>query len=64
MVDMEIMQAIISQLCCPECYENKLILEDDYKKKGLSSSLCIKCDCGYVSSFYTSKGVEGWNEGI
>ena len=63
LVDMEIMQAIISQLCCPECYENKLILEeDDYKKKGLSSSLCIKCDCGYVSSFYTSKVVDRKNE--
>lgn len=64
LMDMEIMQVIISQLCCPECGDANTIFleEDEYKRKGLSSFLSLKCSCGYQNCFYTSKVVDKVDE--
>ena len=57
-MDMTILNSVVSCLACPECFAiDKLILEDMCtKKKGLGSYLCIKCGaCGYSRHFYSSK---------
>ena len=60
-MDMTILNSVVSCLACPECFAiDKLILEDlCTKKKGLASYLCIKCGaCGYSRHFYSSKMIE------
>lgn len=59
-VDMQIMQDIISDLCCPQCYEvGTLYMEETSdKKKGLSSHLTVTCDCGYEKETYTSRTIK------
>ena len=60
-MDMTILNSVVSCLACPECFAiDKLILEDVCtKKKGLASYLCIKCGaCGYSRHFYSSKMIE------
>ena len=56
---MQILQDIISDLCCPECYEEGtyFVQENDDKKKGLSSHLTVSCECGYGKATYTSKNI-------
>ena len=60
-MDMTILNSVVSCLACPECFAiDKLILEDlCTKKKDLASYLCIKCGaCGYSRHFYSSKMIE------
>ena len=56
-VDMGLLQTLITSLACPDCLSTKLHLEEnDKKKKGLSSFLVISCDeCDFSTSSYTSK---------
>ena len=57
-MDLQILEDLISSLCCPCCYKNDLHLEEqDTKKKGLASYLSIVCPCGYTKEGYTSKHV-------
>ena len=58
-VDIQILEDMVSTLCCPECYEKNLYLEEDaIKKKGLAVYLSIVCPCGYIKEGYTSKAVD------
>ena len=49
LLDMQILQDIISDLCCPECNEKGTFFaqENDDKKKRISSHLTVSCECGY-----------------
>ena len=55
-MDMQILQDMISDLCCPQCCT--LYVEENSNKKGLSSNLAVRCDCGYEKETYTSKTIE------
>ena len=56
LVDIGILEDMVSSLACPECFENDLYLEEDHsKKKGLAVHISIKCSCGYVKNNYMSK---------
>ena len=57
LVDMTSLNAIINEcLLCPACKAATIKLSENFKKKrGLSSCLCLNCDCGFFKEFYTSK---------
>ena len=59
-MDMQILQDMISDLCCPQCCKTgTLYVEENInKKKGLSSHLAVRCDCGYENETYTSNTIE------
>ena len=65
-VDMELLQALVTSLACPECYENKLVLEEDNsKKKRLASYIIVSCtECCYEFKSYTSKTVQPEEKGV
>ena len=50
LMDMEILNEMVTSLSCPQCYELSLeVSEDDAKKKGLASQLIISCtECEFV----------------
>ena len=56
LIDMVILRDIIAKLKCPDCNSKQLLLfEDALKKKGLASSLSVKCcECEFVLNRYTS----------
>lgn len=60
-IDMEILSDVMKTLCCPQCNNNRLRLNEKFsKKQGFASLLSLKCrSCGYVKEFYTSKQHEG-----
>ena len=64
LVDMELIQYLITSLACPECHEKTLVVEEDkFKKKGLASFIIVSCsNCFYESSSFTSKGVQPLDE--
>ena len=54
---MVILRDIIANLNCPNCNSKQLLLFEDIlkKKKGLASSLSVKCcKCGFLINRYTS----------
>ena len=59
-MDMQILRDMISDLCCPQCCKTGTLYveENSNKKKGLSSHLAVRCDCGYEKQTYTSKTIE------
>ena len=48
LIDMELLQCLVSSLACTECHEKTVVLEEDVcKKKGLAyfiTVLCTECD--------------------
>ena len=58
LLDIQILEDMISSLACPEFFENKLYLEENHaKKKGLAVYISIVCPCGYEKNNYMSKTV-------
>ena len=57
LIDVHILDSVISAFKCPGCTEQLLTLKERLeKKKGLASSLEIICSrCGYNDKFYTSR---------
>ena len=57
LIDVHILDSVISAFKCPGCTEQLLTLKEQLeKKKGLASSLEIICSrCGYNDNFYTSR---------
>ena len=57
---MSILNNLLRLLCCPECLEHSLVIEEDItKRKGLSSFLIVACSsCRFSWSSHTSKGVK------
>ena len=60
LIDMSILHNLLGLLCCPECLEYSLVIEEDItKRKGLSSFLTVNCSsCPFSWSSHTSKGVK------
>ena len=57
LVDMDIFSNIINCLACPKCFDNNMVVEENYeKKKGLASFIQISCNnCEFSKESYTSK---------
>ncbi|GFY62035.1 uncharacterized protein TNIN_153911 [Trichonephila inaurata madagascariensis] len=55
--NLKILSNVISLLCCPECFENKIQLFQE-SVFGLASNMILKCkNCKFFSSFCTSMKV-------
>lgn len=55
--DLEILISVLSELCCPKCFADKLILCED-SIYGLCSNLFLKCKlCGFSKGFTSSKKI-------
>ena len=65
LIDMGILQCLVSSLACPECHEKALVLEEDgCKKKGIPYFITVLCTEGdYKFGSYTSKTVQPLVEG-
>lgn len=48
--DLNTLIFVFSMLCCPECFQTGLKLEED-SKFGLCSNFCLVCNCGYKLGF-------------
>ena len=56
LVDMRVLAEAMQSLICPLCLRNCVKLYENSKlRKGLASSLYIKCDCEFEKRFYTSE---------
>ena len=56
LVDTQILEDMVSDLACPECFENDLYLEEDHtKRRVLQLHISIMCSYGYVKTNYLSK---------
>lgn len=57
LMDVEILSSdVIEILSCPECKRSGLTLHENFAaKKGFASNLELKCKCGFLKSFCTSK---------
>ena len=60
LIDMSILHNLLGLLCCPECLEHSLVIEEDItKRKMLSSFLTVTCSsCPFSWSGHTCKGVK------
>ena len=60
LIDMSILHNLLRLLCCPECLEHSLVIEEGItKRKGLSSFLTVNCSsCPFSWSSHTCKGVK------
>lgn len=58
-IDMTILDSIVSKLLCPNCQDYGInIHEDSSKRRGMSSCLTVECSkCGYSDNCYSSKTV-------
>ncbi|XP_028412728.1 uncharacterized protein LOC114535641 [Dendronephthya gigantea] len=59
-IDMELLFAFVTEMCCKQCGDSTLVLEDNkHERKGCVSHLRVRCQsCGWVYTFYTSKKQE------
>lgn len=59
LIDMGILNTLLGALLCPDCGENDIFLDEDFKKrKGLSSLISINChSCEFKKQCYSSKTV-------
>lgn len=48
--DINTLISVFAMLCCPECFETGLELEED-SKFGLCSNFCLLCKCGFKLGF-------------
>ena len=67
LVDMGLLQCLVSSLACPECHEKALVLVKDGCKKKILSILLLCCaqntECDYKFGSYLSKTVQPIVEG-
>ncbi|GFU73288.1 uncharacterized protein TNCV_4731051 [Trichonephila clavipes] len=54
-IDMEVLLNLFLQLCCPRCFEEGILLSEDFTY-GLCSNFVIRCKhCDFYSGFSSSK---------
>ena len=65
LIDMGLLQCLVSSLACPDCHEKTLVLEENgCKNKGIPYFITVLCtECDYKFGSYTSKTVQPLVEG-
>ena len=59
-IDMELLFAFVTEVCCKQCSDSNLVLEDNkHERKSCVSHLRVRYEsCGWVYTFHTSKKQE------